>query len=305
MNTSIKHPVADLATNLEEVRASLILMADHPMAVWFNEFIKSVVTPEVFTSGDRVKLVGQKVNHWGTDDHIINEVCIDGPDAAPSYSTDRGAWFEHSDFVLIERSSAASRAAVIEAQEAERRGDNDDENDDDHDEAVDGPFNARAAAMVFNTVEEIEAHVFVGNHASDMAAFDAIHVFVEDESNTYAKRAEALRIMGEKGMGFGREEEVDDEELVDNYLAEHHAPSHENKKDLLCQFEQLARVCIKNHKDLGSLGDAMDFFENNPGLARKLPAEVAEKLNTSIGNKRELQLMLDAMASVFNHFKLV
>lgn len=72
--------------------------------------------------------------------------------------------------------------------------------------------------MKFNTIQEIQAHVFYGNHHHDSEAFNAIEAFVQDESTSLADQAEALRVMGDKGMGLGREEHISDQVMVDSYL---------------------------------------------------------------------------------------
>lgn len=68
--------------------------------------------------------------------------------------------------------------------------------------------------IVFTTIEQIQAHQFVGNHFSDRQAFEAIDRFVMNERNSIADRAEALRVITDKGMGCGREECMSDHELV-------------------------------------------------------------------------------------------
>lgn len=52
------------------------------------------------------------------------------------------------------------------------------------------------------TIEQIREHGFVGNAFSDHDIFAAIHAFAMDESQPVAHRAEALWIMGERGMGL-------------------------------------------------------------------------------------------------------
>lgn len=73
--------------------------------------------------------------------------------------------------------------------------------------------------MIFKTLNEIKQHQFVGNHASDHEAFSAIELFVHDISNSVPDRAEALRDMGQRGMGFDREEHISDKQLVTDYMA--------------------------------------------------------------------------------------
>jgi hypothetical protein len=51
-------------------------------------------------------------------------------------------------------------------------------------------------------IEAIREHQFVGNAHSDSGIFAAIHEFAMDESKPVAHRAEALWIMGDRGMGL-------------------------------------------------------------------------------------------------------
>lgn len=74
--------------------------------------------------------------------------------------------------------------------------------------------------VVFSNIEEIQKWWFQGNHFSDHQAFNGIQVFVENENNSLADRAEALRVMSDKGMGCGRDEDITDEEYVAGYLQE-------------------------------------------------------------------------------------
>jgi len=66
----------------------------------------------------------------------------------------------------------------------------------------------------FKSIEEIRAHQFYGNHAFDHQAFQGIHRFVEDESNSLADRAEAIRIKCIRGMGMPVSEKMTDEEII-------------------------------------------------------------------------------------------
>jgi hypothetical protein len=72
--------------------------------------------------------------------------------------------------------------------------------------------------MKFNTIQQIQAHQFIGNHHSDHLAFTAIESFVQRSTTSLKDQAEALRVMGDEGMGLGREEHITDQELVDSYL---------------------------------------------------------------------------------------
>lgn len=56
------------------------------------------------------------------------------------------------------------------------------------------------------TIEQIREHQFLGNAHSDHDIFAAIHEFAIDESQPVAHRAEALWIMGDRGMGLTVEE---------------------------------------------------------------------------------------------------
>lgn len=72
----------------------------------------------------------------------------------------------------------------------------------------------------FSNIEEIKNHKFAGNHFFDCGSFTGIENFVLDGSNSIADRAEALRIMSDKGMGCGREEHLTDAALVNMCLQE-------------------------------------------------------------------------------------
>lgn len=78
--------------------------------------------------------------------------------------------------------------------------------------------NQNQPQITFNTIQEIQNHEFVGNHYSDCNAFNAIDTFVQNVSNSLSDRAEALRVMSDKGMGCGRYEEISDEETVKQYI---------------------------------------------------------------------------------------
>ena len=72
--------------------------------------------------------------------------------------------------------------------------------------------------MKFKNIKEIQAHTFAGNAFSDRDAFEAIHQFVINGNNSVADRAEALRVMTDKGMGLGRDEETSDEDSLVAYF---------------------------------------------------------------------------------------
>jgi hypothetical protein len=56
------------------------------------------------------------------------------------------------------------------------------------------------------TIEQIREHQFVGNAHSDSDIFAEIHRFAMDEAQPVAHRAEALWIMGDRGMSLTVEE---------------------------------------------------------------------------------------------------
>jgi hypothetical protein len=72
--------------------------------------------------------------------------------------------------------------------------------------------------LSLKTLAQIQAHTFIGNHASDAAAFNEIHNFVLSASNSTAEKAEALRTMLDHGMGEGRALHQSDADLVGEYL---------------------------------------------------------------------------------------
>jgi len=71
--------------------------------------------------------------------------------------------------------------------------------------------------MKFETIDQIKAHQFVGNHAGDSEAFRAIEMFILSPGSI-EDRAEAIRQMSDRGMGLGRIETHSDEEIVNDYL---------------------------------------------------------------------------------------
>jgi hypothetical protein len=70
-------------------------------------------------------------------------------------------------------------------------------------------------------INDIRNHQFVGNHAGDSEAFQYIETFARNEKNSTADRAEALRIMGTRGMGLTMEEMGyrNDEQFVADFMA--------------------------------------------------------------------------------------
>jgi len=75
--------------------------------------------------------------------------------------------------------------------------------------------------MIFSSVAAIRSHSFVGVYSEDAAAFNAVHAFVCNAFNSVADRAEALRILSDKGMGAGRLGSMTDAALVKHYLLSH------------------------------------------------------------------------------------
>jgi len=77
-------------------------------------------------------------------------------------------------------------------------------------------FNTR---VNFNSIEEIRNHQFYGNYAFDHQAFQGIRRFVEDEKNSLADRAEAVRLTCDRGMGMPLPEDMSHEEVIRESLA--------------------------------------------------------------------------------------
>lgn len=72
------------------------------------------------------------------------------------------------------------------------------------------------------TIESIRSWEFVGNAHFDGPAFSDIDKFASSSANSVKDRAEALRIMGQKGMGLSASEsgaELPDSELVDLFMS--------------------------------------------------------------------------------------
>lgn len=75
--------------------------------------------------------------------------------------------------------------------------------------------------MQFQTLAQIQAHQFKGNHFADSAAFWAIEQFASDTGNSMHDRAEALREMALRGMGLTPTEagsDQADEAFVAEYM---------------------------------------------------------------------------------------
>lgn len=73
--------------------------------------------------------------------------------------------------------------------------------------------------MKFPTLASIKSYEAVGNFHSDSAAFAAVTEFVQDERNSIADRAEALRHSEENWMGLDADTRSD-EAVVAAYLSE-------------------------------------------------------------------------------------
>ena len=69
--------------------------------------------------------------------------------------------------------------------------------------------------MLFTSLKEIQDHQFIGSHAFDAVAFHDIERYAADTSNNVFDRAEALRIMSDRGMGCGRDEHMTDIEVLE------------------------------------------------------------------------------------------
>ncbi len=72
-----------------------------------------------------------------------------------------------------------------------------------------------------NTLAAITAHQFSGHFTADSAAMQEIYAFAENESNTIADRAEALRHLSVHCFGFDGQDAgigVPDQEFVDQYM---------------------------------------------------------------------------------------
>lgn len=76
------------------------------------------------------------------------------------------------------------------------------------------PIPRKKPSIVFASIAEISAHQFGGNHHVDSDAFNAIEIFVRDPANSVADRAEALRQMSDRGMGCGRDEHLNDDQMI-------------------------------------------------------------------------------------------
>ncbi|MCK5016706.1 MAG: hypothetical protein KAS32_06480 [Candidatus Peribacteraceae bacterium] len=71
---------------------------------------------------------------------------------------------------------------------------------------------------MLQTILQIKQHQFIGNYHSDAQAFEDIDKFALNTNNPLSERAESLRIMTDKGMGCGRDEQMSDQEIVQDYI---------------------------------------------------------------------------------------
>lgn len=76
----------------------------------------------------------------------------------------------------------------------------------------------------FTSIQQIREHRFIGNHAQDSKAFNAIEQFVRNSENV-DEQYEALDLMGINGMGLEPMDIAEDtkrwskQECVDRFLA--------------------------------------------------------------------------------------
>lgn len=73
---------------------------------------------------------------------------------------------------------------------------------------------------MFNNLNEIKSYKFVGNAYNDGDVFFAFDDFVNRNDVSLSDKAEALRILSDKGMGCGRNDKISDVDLVNEYLRE-------------------------------------------------------------------------------------
>lgn len=73
-----------------------------------------------------------------------------------------------------------------------------------------------------STLDAITSHQFIGNFHSDHQAIIDIHAFVDNESNSLADRATALRYLAVEGYGFAEEyagQGVSDADFIAEYMS--------------------------------------------------------------------------------------
>lgn len=99
--------------------------------------------------------------------------------------------------------------------------------------------------IVFRTLKAIQQHQFVGSFAADQRAFDAIDKFAADETRPLAERAEALRIMSDRGMGCGRDEKTNDRTLVRQFMQDYAEFSTTGRKQAAKKAEQVKAAPAK------------------------------------------------------------
>ena len=77
----------------------------------------------------------------------------------------------------------------------------------------------KEGSVVFTDIQQIRDHDWFGSYAFDQAAFHAVDQFVLNETNSYADRAEAIKLASRDGMGEDIEDEWEsDQEMVDEYI---------------------------------------------------------------------------------------
>lgn len=70
--------------------------------------------------------------------------------------------------------------------------------------------------VLFMSLDDIQKYEFRGT-AADSSAYEAINEFVSDAQRPVEERAEAIRVMCERGLGIGRPVN-DDKALVFNWV---------------------------------------------------------------------------------------
>lgn len=132
----------------------------------------------------------------------------------------------------------------------------------------------------FTTIKQIQAHKFAGNYSGDESAFDAIHAFVSNTKNSLGNRAEALRVLSDKGLGCGRDETVSDANLVAEFLeddgregstkwtwsvgSEQDAPKGKAEAIILCASEAEAEGLIAALSVIDPEGVEQGLYSINP-----------------------------------------
>ena len=73
--------------------------------------------------------------------------------------------------------------------------------------------------MTFQTLNEIKQHQYTGKYSRDCTALASIEEFVHDANNSVGDRAEAIRDMNDRGLGFDRHDHMSDEQIVQSFVA--------------------------------------------------------------------------------------